>query len=234
MSQIYQPWRRTEAQWTADNPTIPAGVMALTYDPPSGTSHGLFKMGTGAIWSLTPYIGGSSYKPGIAVGGTTVLGAAAATVTITLPAGALGYKIEAKMRGSVAATIEQIRIRLNGDVGANYQMQSFHAYSAGLAALEAATPITYIGSSQLYLPASTAPADYYGHLIIEIPFPDMTTGWKDVLIRNGQAYGTGASELRLDQMWGIRRNTEALTSVSFYTASGNIIAGSTFKLTRLG
>lgn len=227
MSQIYQPRRDTAANWTSANPTLPSGVLGVETDT------GLAKFGDGATaWATLPYIGGASYVPGMATVETEVLAIDTTTVTITLPAGYLGFRIEAKLRGAVAATTAGLRLRLNGDAGSVYQSQYVRATSTTASAAEQAAAATVANIGQL--PGSTATAGYYAHVVIDIPFPDMTTGWKDVLVRSGFAYGTAAGEIVEEFNWAIRRNTEALTSCSLFAASGDILAGSTFKTTRFG
>lgn len=223
MSQTYQVRRGTAAEWTSANPTLPSGVIGLETDTTK------WKIGTGAAaWTALNYVGGSAYTPGLKTAVTTnVLSSAAASVTLTLPSGYKGFRIEAKLRGDAATSAVDGQLRLNGDASAVYQYQRISAQGATSAAAEVATPGTSI--RVFPVPGATATANYYGHVVVDIPFPDMTTGWKDVLVRTAGAWDT-TTGIWLDHSWGIRRSTAAITSASFTASSGNFLAGSTFKV----
>ncbi|KKM93233.1 hypothetical protein LCGC14_1210400, partial [marine sediment metagenome] len=119
-----------------------------------------------------------------------------------------------------AVSRRDVRLRLNGDAGNNYNFQRLIGENV-VATASAITGTSYI--NPLYIPGTTY-ANAFGGGIILIPHAVNTNNHKAVLARGGSAEG------RVSIMAGRWADTDAIDTILLYLSAGNFITGSTFIL----
>ena len=119
-----------------------------------------------------------------------------------------------------AVASRTVYLRINGDTGANYNMQRLRG--AGVAAAAAAATNAIV----IYCPEvpGTNYANAYGGGVILVPHAFNTTNHKTVL-----AYGGGVEEL-VNVNVARRASVAAITSLLLYPDAGDFAAGSTISL----
>ena len=161
----------------------------------------------------------------------TVLSVAASSVDLSpLPTGFQHLVVMVTGRSSVAATSENVRVRLNGDTGANYDYQAFTAGSAMTAAeAYAANQVTLAG-----VPGSTSPAGRFAMMEVWLPNYGSTDNQKSLLVTNPRFRTNTTTDFALQYVGGWWRSSAAVTSMEFSLASGQFAVGSRFTLYGLG
>jgi hypothetical protein len=156
---------------------------------------------------------------------TVTVGTATSTMTFTsIPATYTHLQIRGMLNGTAAGTYNNVRMGFNGDSGANYSSHLVYGDGASAGA-QAETSGTRMYGQILVSQASTA--TYVGVGVIDILDYANTNKYKTVKSLNGiDLNGSGQIEFNS----GNWRNTAAITSIEFVTASGNFNVGSTLAL----
>jgi hypothetical protein len=122
-----------------------------------------------------------------------------------------------------AAYYSDIRLQLNGDTGANYNLQIFETINATVTAAASANQnYLTIGA----LPSSTAAANFAGQFVIDIINYKNTTFYKTVGNVSAWCTATVAQGQRED-IGGAWANTAAINAITLTDATGNFVSGST-------
>ena len=161
----------------------------------------------------------------------TVLSVAASSVNLSpLPTGFQHLVAMVTGRSSVAATSENVRVRLNGDTGANYDQQILAAGSA-MSAVEsyAVNQVTLAG-----IPGSTSPAGRFSLMEVWLPNYWSTDNQKTLIVTNPRFRTNTTTDFTLQYVGGWWRSSAALTTLEFSLASGQFAVGSRFTVYGLG
>jgi hypothetical protein len=131
-----------------------------------------------------------------------------------------------------ASTSQDLIYRFNDDSATNYSQARMFSYAVGGAAwvTDRTSSRTSIGGA--WSPGTNMSSANYGQTVFHINNYSNSTTYKTVL-SNMDVYGddnTVNSNNIAGKMVGQWRSTSAITSIVFYMASGNIVAGSTFDL----
>lgn len=131
-----------------------------------------------------------------------------------------------------ASTSQDLIYRFNDDSATNYSQGRMFSYAVGGAAwsTDRASSRTSIGGA--WSPGTNMGSALYGQTVFHINNYSNSTTYKTVL-SNMDVYGntdTASDNNIAGKMVGQWRSTSAITSIAFYMASGNIVAGSTFDL----
>jgi len=161
----------------------------------------------------------------------TLLAAPAATVTFTLPQYARHLRVVWYARSDLVANFDVIRLRINGDAGANYGYQ-YVAGSGAAANVVEATGITNIVAG--VIPASTATANYFGTGVMFIPHYAYAAGTHQVDVLSGVAWAFAAGNRRSFTIHGDYQIAAAVASITLFLTVGNFIANSRFTCYGLG
>jgi hypothetical protein len=156
---------------------------------------------------------------------TVTVGTATSTMTFTsIPSTYTHLQIRGMLNGTAAGTYNNVRMGFNADSGANYSSHLIYGDGASAGA-QAETSGTRMYGQILISQASTS--SYVGVGVIDILDYANTNKYKTVRSLNGiDLAGSGQIELSS----GNWRNTNAITSIEFVTASGNFNVGSTLAL----
>ncbi len=158
-----------------------------------------------------------------------VLGTAAATITVTIPAGYKDLELEIGGRGTASAGNVTVTARLNGDSGSNYDFIQRLSNTAGVG-LTQATAQTSMGAG--FIPAATGPSDTPGGFTVRLRNYENTTHHKQLDCDGGLKNGTGAGNLFDYAYRNWWRSTAAITSIVLSLSSGNWDVGSYARLYR--
>lgn len=199
----------------------------------SGTPTRVAKGSNNTVWGVNGS-GVLGYKADPAGGGTlllseNILGASAASVTVTLPSGHKELQLLFSGRGDAATQNVTVLSRVNGDTGGNY----YWALGLGNAA-----PGSFgMGQGQAdtsfvagYIPAATGPTNQATGAKIDLLDYENTVFNKQIQSVFGLHNQTGTGGTWIGHANGYWHNTAALTSITFFLSSGNFIAGSVFRL----
>jgi hypothetical protein len=119
-----------------------------------------------------------------------------------------------------------VLLRLNADTGSNYSVHALVGQYAGAVVSVAGTNTTY--TSTLITTGATNSSNYFGSAVIDILDSFSTTKNKTTRALSGIADGDINREMRLTS--GLWRNTSAISSITIYGDTGNLITGSRFSL----
>lgn len=160
----------------------------------------------------------------------TILGAAAASITFSsIPATFRHLRLEVVARGDAALTEVQLRLRFNGDTGANYDWIASAFLEADAQSTSEAVADTFIGLGS-NIPAANAPASHAGVVSIFIGDYARTQWHKSAHGMSFHMLAASATNLRNVIGGGRWRSTAAITSLVIPISSGNYTAGSIFTL----
>lgn len=152
----------------------------------------------------------------------------AAVITFaSIPGTYASLVIAYQCRGDASATIIEMRVRVNGDTGSNYNFQWVRTANATLAS--GATVAT--STARLtYFPAANATSGYAGDGTFEIVNYAGSTFFKTVQIKSSREENGAAANMRNE--WGhlTWKNTAPITQIELLPSGGNFIAGSRFTL----
>jgi hypothetical protein len=187
----------------------------------SSIKNGITVGGRTTFWDQISVIPSSSFES-IA---TVTVGTATSTMTFTsIPATYAHLQIRGMVNGTAAGTYNNVRMGFNGDAGANYSTHVLYGDGATAAGLSETSGSRMYGQI-LISQASTS--SYVGVGVIDILDYTNTSKYKTVRSLNGIEFNS-AGDVRFGSAnW---RNTAAITSIEFVTASGNFNVGSTLAL----
>ena len=158
---------------------------------------------------------------------SNVLASSAASVTFSaIPSTYTDLVLRISARTDYANPTATFLVRYNGSSAANYS--ATYLYTAG-----SSTPSSYRDSSATSMEeggatANTGTANTFGSTEIYIPNYTGTTNKPNSSFYVGE--NNSASSFLLGIAAGLRSVTDAITSVSFHTSSGNFVSGSSFYL----
>jgi len=164
----------------------------------------------------------------------TVLSASAGSVTISnIPATYKHLQLWLEMRSDLAATLDSIILRFNGDAtAANYYSQyasCFNTTSASSEFLGATKTGCFIGSASA---ANTSPANENGFVCIDIPNYASVALQRHVQFRGGVKLANTTGNLRT--AWGSAWWTNIVAAINSITilpdGGANFVAGSAYTL----
>lgn len=160
---------------------------------------------------------------------TSGVGGDASYTISSIPAGkALLISISA--RGDTAATNSNLRMRCNGDTGANYGFQAHWASGTTPTAAES------LGATSVdvgIIAAASAAAGLGSALVIEIPDYANTTFHKHFVARSVHRRATTTGQTLLMAHGGGWQSTSAITSLTFLPAAGNFAQGTRITVWRM-
>jgi len=162
--------------------------------------------------------------------GRTVLAAPAASITFSaIPQTYSTLMLVVVGRGDSAVASVTLGMRLNGDVGNNYEDQQVYGNGIAAAAVErVAAAFNQIG----YVPGSTMPANLPGQAVVLLG--DYTgTAFKKVWTSENHhrlAAGAGGGYTAVFSGAYTLATPAAVTSLTVLSATGNLIIGSTATL----
>jgi hypothetical protein len=150
----------------------------------------------------------------------TILGAPAASITLSsIAADWSTLWLSANLRSVVAAFSDGMRLRYNGDTGANYDYQGL------------TTTTESFGATSLYLgnlPGASSVSGNRSSLFLVIPNYVGTTAHKAAHAMSGATNISGHTNDTISTVW---RSTAAITSIQLFTNSGsNLDTGSRVTL----
>lgn len=135
-------------------------------------------------------------------------------------------KLVGQGRSDVVNSVITLYMQFNGDTGANYDYESISASASTVAAGE------WLAQTELYmavLAGGGAPAGCAGNfdLMIENYRGTFRKLVESITSHNFSNSSGGLVNVKRSGVW---RNTDAISSIKFYTSSGNIVAGSVISL----
>jgi hypothetical protein len=177
------------------------------------------------VWAPPPATGATPAEELIT---ETVLGGTSSNVSFTSIVGTYrDLRVVVRGRGDKAATFVEVRLRVNGDTGANYDFESIIFNNAtSTSGATAATTFGFLG----WIEASTSPASAGSSCEVRLYDYRGTTFQKHLsttgAVKTGSAVGNFFSH-RGDIWW---RSTSAITQIDVFPDSGNFIAGTVVTL----
>ena len=157
---------------------------------------------------------------------TVTVGTATSTITFSsIPATYTHLQIRGMLNGTAAGTYNNVRMGFNADSGTNYSTHIIYGDGTTTGALSEANG-TRIYGQILITQASTS--SYVGIGVIDILDYANTNKYKTTKSLNGLEMNGSGSVIEFGS--GNWRNTNAITSIEFVTASGNFNVGSTLSL----
>lgn len=157
--------------------------------------------------------------------GTTILGASAASISITIPSGYNHLQCTYTGRQDSGSGGAFCFVRINGDSGANYTWQGLYGNVSTATSSNAAGAVSGIRLG--VLPGSGDTANYFGTGAFTLGnvgsavFKPLSGHFQGpITTTNGYAGTYG----------GIWASTAAITSVALFPNSGNLIAGSSLTI----
>ena len=165
---------------------------------------------------------GGSYD---AIGTATVGSGGQSTITFSsIPSTYKHLQIRGILRGTNASSEVSNRMRFNGDTASNY---SYHAlYGNGSAAVaESIAPVSVMlfGSSA----AASATSGIFGVTVIDILDYANTNKYKTIKALSGSDSNGSGGVYLTSNSW---RNTNAITTIDIFAASGNLAQYTQFDL----
>ncbi len=156
----------------------------------------------------------------------TVLSGSTDSVTFTGLTGYSQIEIAATLRGDYGTGYTAYaNMRINGDTGSNYNYMAITNNHS--TTVPTYTPNLGVDEIQLsFMPVLNSDANYASVIKIAIPHANNTTFYKNVLIHSASNYkstdGNFTEEYSAGGQW---KNTDAVSSITFYPSNGNFIAG---------
>lgn len=157
-----------------------------------------------------------------------LLTAPAAAVTFAnIPQTFAHLLAEWSLRSDGATNNQALRVQLNGDGGADYDLSVIRG-NAGVASSISAFAQTsgYLGE----IPAATAPAGSFGPGELIVPDYTNSARLKSLTGKSHAKGGTVAADMWQHEHGTDWRSTAAVTQLSFFPAVGNFVAGSRITL----
>jgi hypothetical protein len=148
------------------------------------------------------------------------LGGAAATIDATgLDQNFRGLRLIAYLRGDTAAASTTCLLRFNGDAAANYDVMRADAANATMTASN-----TLGGTSaevSPVIPANTATANFFGMLIVEIPFYAHASNNKIAYVMHCSKLTNAAADVRVGSHMIAWRSNAAINQITLLPGAGN-------------
>ena len=136
------------------------------------------------------------------------------------------FQIRGTLRSNRGDTMDQVGIQMNSDTGSNYSWHYMEARpGTSSVASDAGASQSYIFAN--WMPGGTGTADVYNAFVTDILDPLDTS--KNTTIRHLSGVYAGFTIISLNS--GARYNTEALTSIKYYSRLGaSLVSGSRLSL----
>lgn len=158
----------------------------------------------------------------IQIGDSTLSGTAASFDFTSIPSWGSSLLLVLYLRGSVAAASVGWTVRFNADSGSNYDFIGMGGNSSSVSVAETFGSTGFgIGT----VPGSSAPANVFGGLIIEIPHYANSINNKVAFFKGADKRGTSAGSLVTRSDTGFWRSNSAINEVTVLPASSTWAAG---------
>jgi hypothetical protein len=175
--------------------------------------------------------GGTTYVGSMVPVDEEILGAPAASVTLTVPSGYRDMVLKWTARGTDGSA-QLVRARFNGDTGTSYDWNLSYHTGTSVASQNSGTGATSLHAGAV--PPSGSPAGSLGSGEMTIFDYAGTTLHKSAVQNTGRKDSAAAGGLTGIVIYGVWRNTAAITSITLFPDAGNFAAGSKFTLYGLG
>lgn len=177
--------------------------------------------GAGADPAWAPAAGGGA----VSLISEVITSGSAANVTFSsISASYRDLEIRVRGRGTDAGADQPVRIRFNGDTGANYDYQQLFAQGGTTTAQGALTTSILVGQ----IPCAGSTANFSGLAILNVGDYRGTTFYKNLVCISGEnRTGTAQRGMLTSGQW---RNTAAITSVEVAMGAGNFVNGTVVSL----
>ena len=159
----------------------------------------------------------------VMIANTTLTGSAATIAFSSIPSHYAHLLLVAYLRSDTGAAIIGGLIRLNSDSAGNYDYQ----YVLGRAAAASAAE-TFAATSALLgsIPGSTAGANLFGVVVVDIPHYANSANNKSYTSKNAHKSGTASGNLDALQSAGFWRSNSAISSFYLLPGAGSFVSGS--------
>ena len=147
-----------------------------------------------------------------------------------IPQYARHIRVIIQARGDTAANIVNLYARINGDAGANYNYEYMYSNAAVVTVGEVLGATTWIIGT---VAAATATAKYSGTVDLLIPWYGVrnVNVFKLLFMSSNYVHFSAAAAGRYLMQWqGDYVGNAPMTSIQFYPAAGNFVAGSVFTM----
>lgn len=120
-------------------------------------------------------------------------------------------------------------LQFNGDTAANYSYQTLRTtYNGSRDALRATS--TTLGAGIMWIPGSTGVANAFGSAEVFIPGYTASTTKQISMLSSSPSTSTTSPEIGAAISCGTWQGTTAITSITFYNSSRNVVTNSSFFL----
>lgn len=165
-------------------------------------------------------------NPAVVKLGEQLLGSDTATFDFTsIPATFRALELHFYVRGTRAATVDQVYIRLNNDATSTWDWEFWNGSNTIVSSAPTIAGTFYCAN----MPAASMTANYFGGGRILIPNYALTTGYKTV-ISNYSEIRDLTNLVGSGQHTGFWRNTAAVSQVTLVPGSNNFKTGSLVTL----
>jgi hypothetical protein len=172
---------------------------------------------------------GLEYAGGMSLLSEIVAGGAQASLDFTsIPGTGRHLVIEAMLRGAKSAVFDDLNIRVNGDSGANYDIQRQAAYQTNHAGSEALAQTSWLSVGQP--PAANAGAGLFTYARLLIPYYADTNYQKAARYEASEKTANSSGSMLVRHQALFWRSTAAITQVTLYFAGGNVAQNSRASL----
>lgn len=159
--------------------------------------------------------------------GPTVLSASQPSITLAVPTGFNRLKIRWRARSDQATTAEQLYLRFNGDTSSDYLWEVNQANNTSVAGTTSGGTATSIQIGTI--PCASATAGYFGSG--EGTADGVSTTSTGFTTYQGSGCGFVTSTSMYNGTYSGQWNQSgAVTSVTIYPSSGNLVAGSSLSI----
>lgn len=215
----------------------PKNLPAFTGDSGSGGGRGLVPAPGSGDAAAGKFLGagGGWTTPSASAGGalslisSQTLGAAAASVTFSsIPGTYKHLRLVAVGRGDAVTSSVSVKLQVNGDTGANYDLLLAQWFATNGTSIGLTTGLTSLAVGTF--PAANATANFPGMLETVIPGYAATTFHKIIRSLYSYWYLATAGNNAVQYITTLWLSTAAVTSLTLTPSSGNFLTGCRFDL----
>lgn len=210
------------------NATAPVQALAMPNCTDTNGQHLNYTTGTGFSCGASGGGGSGSNAGALSLIQSQTISSATPFVTFnSIPSGYTDLVLVTTARGDVAATSVSLRVQLNGDTGANYDVSLL----AGVNNIAASQQLPGLSNAKVIdMPGASAPAGAVSATTTEIIGYANTSIQKHFYSTGGSRFGTTSGALETVVYAGDWRSTAAVTSLKLFPDTGNFVAGTTLTL----
>lgn len=183
-------------------------------------------------WATNDVVTAAEFRKSMGCVFDSTLGVSAATIDITpIPTTYAHLLVDMYLRGDTAATSTVVLVRLNGDSGANYDVQTVNGSAAAVTAAEA---FAQTSMNLFSCPANTAPANVFGGSTLTLHNYGQATNNKELTSEANLKLSTASGGLTRAAACGFWRSNAAVNRITILPTAGNFVAGSRVSVYVLG